>query len=332
MIFVTGGTGFLGRHLIAALCRSGASIRLLTRHPEQYPWLGGFPHIEIVKGDLADRELIMGAVSGSQAIIHAGGMFRFWGDEDAFMQANALGTQNIVDAAVAASVERFIHISSIAVIGQPDPAEVIDEGYPPAPVDAYQRSKYEGEQIVHRAYQEHDLPAIILRPGAFYGPLGEYGFNRLFFRDSMRGIMMHINGGKHIIFPAYIADVVQGIMKALDHGEVGEVYNICGDWISHKEAFSIVRQEAKLVWPRLYIPGWLGIRFSQLLEVLARLTGREPFWPINLQSYVYNDWHVSNQKAREKLRFEPTDFREGARQTIAWYRSGRPDDIPETKC
>ncbi|NWG15599.1 MAG: NAD-dependent epimerase/dehydratase family protein [Chloroflexi bacterium] len=332
MIFVTGGTGFLGRHLIPELCRAGFALRVLTRRPAQHPWLKRYPRLTVVEGDLLDGDTLLKAADGCRYVIHAGGMFRFWGDERAFEATNARGTENALNAAAQTGVERFIHISTIAVIGYPDPAHVIDETYPPRPADAYQRSKWQAEQIAMRACQEQKVPVIVLRPGAYYGPLGQYAFNRLFFKDPMRGIIMQINGGRYVIFPAYIADVVQGVMKALECGRVGEVYNICGDWISHRDAFDIICQEANIRWPRLPIPDWLDITTARALEALALVTRQEPFWPLNLRSYVYNNWRVSNDKARRELGFVPTDFREGARKTIAWYRAGQPDDLPEFMC
>ncbi len=332
MIFVTGGTGFLGRHLIPALCRAGHSVKILTRQPEEHPWLARYPRVHIVQGDLAQGDLLRDAVVGCRYVIHAGGYFRFWGDEQTFMETNALGTENMLAAAQHAQIEKFIHISSVAVIGQPDPTNIIDETYPPHPVEPYQSSKLQGEQAGLRYHHDHGLPVIVLRPGAFYGPLGEYAFNRLFFRDPMRGIIMQMDGGRYINFPAYIGDVAQAILQALDKGRVGEVYHICGDWISHKDVFDIVCEEANLPWPRPPIPGWLGIMTSRFLEIIALITGREPFWPINMRSYVYNNWRISNEKARRELGFEPTSFREGARCTIAWYRAGKPDNIRETHC
>jgi nucleoside-diphosphate-sugar epimerase len=262
-------------------------------------------------------------------VIHAGGLFRFWGNAQNFMETNVAGTQNMLDAALHNNIERFIHVSTVAVIGHPDPTKVIDETYPPQPADPYQRSKFMGEQTAKRCHDEHGLPVVILRPGAYYGPLGEYGFNRLFFRDPMRGITMQINGGRYIIFPAYIADVAWAIIESLHKAKAGEVYNICGDWISHKEVFDTVYDEAGLHWPRLRIPGWLGINTSRFLELISGITGREPFWPINLRSYVYNNWRVSNQKARKELGFAPISFRDGAKRTIEWYRAGKPQNIPE---
>jgi nucleoside-diphosphate-sugar epimerase len=332
MIFLTGGTGFLGRHLLPALCQAGFAVRVLTRHPEANEWLHSYRNIEIVAGDLLDEAVIAKAMNGCEYVIHAGGIFRFWGDEQAFAKTNVEGTQNVTQAALAARVKRFIHISTVAVVGQPDPNGIVDETHPAHPADAYQRSKWQAEQTVMQCYHQQALPVVVLRPGAYYGPLGHYGFNRLFFKDPMRGIIMQVDGGRHIIFPAYISDVVQGVMKGLEKGQVGEVYNICGDWISHLEAFDIVCKEAGLKWPRLPIPGWMGINTARVLEVFAAITHTEPFWPLNLRSYVYNNWRVSSDKARRELGFTPTDFQEGARKTIAWYRAGQPSQLSELEC
>jgi len=332
MIFLTGGTGFLGRHLVPALCRAGFRLRVLTRHPEQNSWLKRYPGVEIIPGDLLDSETVSKGMLGCQYVIHAGGMFRFWGDAQEFAATNALGTEHVLAGAVHADIQRLIHVSTIAVIGQPDPSRLVDETHPAYPADAYQRSKWQAEQAAMRYLQDYQLPVVVIRPGAYYGPLGHYAFNRLFFRDPMRGIIMQVNGGRFIIFPAYIADVAQGVMQALQKGQVGEVYHICGDWISHKDAFDIICQEAGLHWPRLPIPGWLGINTARVLEGLSKITRTEPFWPLNLRSYVYNNWRVSSDKARRELGFVPTDFREGARKTIAWYKAGQPDMLPELEC
>lgn len=332
MIYVTGGTGFLGRHLIPALCRSGMRVRVLARYPEQHSWLQRYANVEVYRGDVLDRDSLLQTLDGCDAVVHAAGLFRFWGDEQAFLQTNARGTENMLEAAAQKNVSRFIHISTVAVVGNPDPQAIVDEETPVSPSDPYQHSKLQGEQIALRYFRERKVPVTILRPGAFYGPLGHYAFNRLFFKDPMRGIIMQVNGGRYIIFPVYIGDVAQGITKALEHGRAGEIYNLCGDWISHREAFDIICGEAGLHWPRLPIPGWLGIATARILEGLSTFTHREPFWPVNLRSYVYNNWRVSSTKAQRELGFAPMEFQEGARRTIAWYRAGQPDIWPELEC
>lgn len=333
MIFVTGGTGFLGRHLVPALCRAGYSLRVLTRQPDKHRWLQCFPQVQVIQGDLTAPETYMDALRGCQHVVHAGGVFRMWGDERTFLRHNVHGTSLLLSAVKDLPIERFIHISTIAVLGQPDPDNVVDETYPPRPMDPYQRSKLIAEQMALRCAAEDGLPVVVLRPGAYYGPFGRYAFNRLFFKDPMRGLIMQVDGGQHVIFPAYIGDVARGVVQALAYGQVGEIYNICGEWISHRRAFDIICEEADIHWPRVPMPGWLDLPLAHALETVYGLFDAEPFWPINmLRSYVHNNWRVSSSKAQAELGFVPTDFRDGARRTIAWYRAGEPDDWVELDC
>ncbi len=331
MIFVTGGTGFLGRHLLAQLCVAGYAVRVLTRSPHQYDWLRQYPNLDIVKGDVAKNEGL-DAIAGCDYVIHAAGLFSMWQGAGDFEATNTIGTQNLLASAIKHQVKRFIHVSTIAVIGDPQTNLIIDETHPPRPADHYQSSKLLAEQFVRQAHEIADLETIILRPGAFYGPLGEYAFNRLFFTDPMRGLIVEPDGGKYLTFPVYIADVAQGIILALDKGRSGEIYNICGDSITHHEVYDIVCQEAALNLPRLYLPNRLGIIGARFLTTLSRITRREPFYPLGLRSYVFNDWHVSSKKAQSELGFQPTDFRLGAKHTIAWYRAGKPNYLPELDC
>jgi len=331
-VFVTGGTGFLGRHLIPRLCRKGYAVHILTRHADAHPWLANYPNLQIVQGDINDADAVRKGVQGCRYVIHAAGFFRFWGDDDAFERTNVGGTRHLLEAVRGSSVERIVHISSIAVIGDPEPSRVIDETHPPHPVDIYQKTKLQAETLALSACQHGEAPVIVLRPGAFYGELGSYAFNRLFFRDPMRGLIMQINGGRLITFPAYVPDVADAIIAAFNRGTLGEIYNICDDPLTHKQVFDVVTREAKLWFPRFPLPGWLGVFSARVLTAMSKITQREPFYPLNMRSYVYNDWRVSNEKARRELAFVPTPFEEGARRTIAWYRAGQPELIPGVEC
>lgn len=329
-VLVTGGTGFLGRHLVPALCRAGYHMRVMARNPNAHPWLKRYPDIEVVTGDVLDDAAVRGAANGCHTIVHAAGLFRFWGEQAEFDATNVTGTENVFKAA--GDAERVIHISTVAVIGQPDPARVIDETHPAAPADAYQRSKLKAEKLALRYYAEQGTPVIILRPGAFYGPLGHYAFNRLFFSDPMRGIIMQIDGGRYHTFPVYVGDVAQAIVSAITRGRVGEIYNVCGEPLTHKQAFDIVCREGNIRYPRLNVPGWAGVLFARILTAGACVTHREPFYPTSLRSYVYNDWRVSSEKAKRELGFAPIDFCEGAQRTLYWYCAGQPEWITEVEC
>lgn len=332
MIFVTGGTGFLGRHLIASLCREGHSLRVLTRTPDLHSWLKEYPRVTIIDGDIRDRKLVHESIEGCRYVIHAGGKFSFWGNESEFDEVNVNGARHVMDACRASNVERVVHVSTIALIGTPDRKAIIDETHPVNPQDPYQLSKWRAEQVVKSYHTNYEVPVIILRPGAFYGPLGTYAFNRLFFQDALRGWMVQLDGGNYVTFPVYIADVVQAIQLALIKGIIGETYNVCGECMTHNEVFAIIKKQANLWFPKIPISRHIVIPFARFLTGLSYITQREPFYPINLRSVIFNNWQVSSEKAKRELGFVPTDFVSGAQRTIEWYRQGMPDVIPEMAC
>ncbi|NJL92713.1 MAG: NAD-dependent epimerase/dehydratase family protein [Anaerolineae bacterium] len=166
MILVTGGTGFLGRNMLPLLLQAGYAVRVITRQPEAYPWLGPLP-VDIFQGDITDLPTVQRATEGARYVIHAAGLWRFWGRAADFEAANTLGTHNVLEAARQAGVEKLVYVSTIAVAGYPREPILIDETCPPQPVDAYQRSKLAAEQLLLAAHQSGGLRGVIVRGGLF---------------------------------------------------------------------------------------------------------------------------------------------------------------------
>ncbi|RLC65722.1 MAG: hypothetical protein DRI48_06400 [Chloroflexi bacterium] len=318
-VLVTGATGFLGHTLCPYLVQRGYRLRALVRPSSDWEFLPPLG-IELAWGDIRDADAIQAATEGCRAVVHAAARFRFWGSREEFFTTNLGGTRNALQAAKRAAVERFVYISTVAVIGAPRTNVVIDETYPPAPQDSYQRSKLEAERLTLHYHREHGIPAIILRPGAFYGPGSRYAFNRLFFEDPLKGLPLQVHGGRHITFPVYIADVAQGVDLALKRGRPGEIYNVSGRSLSHREVNHIVDRLMGCHIRRFDAPAWAMLALARTWTWLSRYTGREPYYPLNLASYVFYDWEVSSEKAQRELGFVPTRFEEGARETLAWYR------------
>jgi dihydroflavonol-4-reductase len=319
IVFVTGGTGFLGQSLLPQLVEAGYHVRALTRRPEDYEWLRALP-VEVIQGDIEDAPLVNNAVQGATFIVHAAGRFRFWGKQEQFEQTNIVGARNVLEAGVAAGVQKFIHISTLVVIGQPQPNLLIDENHPTRPLDPYQQSKLAGEQTALTYFRQHALPVVILRPGAFYGPGGHYAFNRLFIEDPLKGLRIKVDGGHYHTFPVYIHDVAQSVLLGLQRGTPGEIYNISGECLTHNEVNAIISEEAGISSFRVNMPGSLLIALASAWTWLSEFTNVEPYYPLNLRSYVFNDWQVSIEKACRELGFTPTPFQEGIRATLAWYR------------
>lgn len=317
-VFVTGATGFLGHHLVPQLVASGYRVRALARPTSDVRHLQD-SNIEVVTGDVLDAATLQQSLAGCRHVVHAAGLFRFWGAREAFERVNVQGTANVVEAARKHAVARFIHISTIAVVGQHPPDVVIDETVKCQPADPYQRSKFDAENFVRMFARAANLPAIILRPGAFYGPWGRYAFNRLFFEDPLKGLRLQVHGGRRITFPAFVPDVAWAIVAALQSGRTGETYNVSGEPLSHRQANAIVSRLAGISSLRLNISAGLMLQLARWMTAQAERTHREPYYPIYMASYVFQDWRVSSDKARVELGFTPTPFEEGARQTLEWY-------------
>ncbi len=318
-VLVTGATGFLGRNLCPYLVEQGHRVRALVRPSSDWGFLVE-RGVEIAFGDVQDLISVQAALVGCDAVIHAAGYFRFWGPQDRYWGVNVVGTRNVVQAAERMGVQRFIHISTVAVIGRPRPGTVIDETYPCQPVDEYQRTKLEGERIVQEAACR-GLPALILRPGAFYGPWGRYAFNRLFFEDFLRGLRLQVHGGRRYTFPIFVPDLCRVIEAALSQGRAGEIYNVADRSRSHGEIYEIVARIAGVPAWRINVPAAPMLALAWIWTKLADLIGREPYYPLTLASYVFYDWKVSSEKAKRELGFEPTPFEEGVRRTLEWYWS-----------
>ncbi len=318
VILVTGATGFLGHHLVPHLAAAGYRVRALVRETSNTAHLRD-PNVELAFGDVLDPASLHRAVAGCRYVLHAAGLFRFWGPKEEFERINVQGTANVLEAARREDVDKLAYISTIAVVGEHPAEVVIDENVKCQPADPYQRSKLDAENFVRMFAQGAHLPAVILRPGAFYGPWGRYAFNRLFFEDPLKGLRIQVHSGRRITFPAFAPDVARAALAALKLGRAGEIYNVCGEPLSHHEADTIISRLAGISPMRINVPMALMLRVARTLTRMADKSGHEPYYPIHLASYVFQDWRVSSEKARAELGFAPTPFEYGAYQTLEWY-------------
>jgi len=319
MVLVTGATGFLGRNLCPYLVAQGYRLRVLARSTSNVSFLRDLG-VELVYGDVRDPDSVRQAIEGCRWVIHAAGKFRFWGQREDFFAVNVKGTANVLAAAACAGIDRLIYISTIAVVGAPRAGQVLDEQVPCEPRDAYQRSKLEAEELVLSACREQGLPTIVLRPGAFYGPWGRYAFNRMFFEDPLKGLPMGVQRGELLTFPLFVPDLAPVIVAAFSRGRPGEIYNVAGLSLTHAEVHGIISGLAGIRPWRIKPPRFALIWLARLWTFLARYTGREPYYSINMVPYVFGNWNTASDKAHRELDFVPTPFEDGARQTISWYR------------
>ncbi len=165
---VTGGTGFIGSHLIEELINEGFSVSSLVRSTSDLKWIEGYP-VKIIEGDCLNIESLKDTIRGYDYIFHLAGITKADNKED-FYYTNVQGTENILNIVHQHNrkLKRFVYLSSLAVTGPSKNGTPVDTSFTPEPVSDYGKSKLRGEESVLR-YKDY-LPITIIRPPAVYGP------------------------------------------------------------------------------------------------------------------------------------------------------------------
>jgi len=317
-ILLTGITGFIAGHLTERLLAEGISVRGTARRPDAAEWLAA-QGAEIVQADLLDPASLTRAAAGCRVVVHAAA----WtgGPElapETGYRVNVEGTRNMLVAAQAAGVERFIYISSVAVYGV-NGAPLVDESMPTPPVgQAYSDSKIAAETLVRGS----SLPCVIVRPASTYGPRGT-AWTVGPIENIKQGRLVLLGRDTGLVTPGYIDNVVDGLMLALIHpAALAEAFNLCDDRaVTFREFYlTYARMLGKESLPT--VPGWFaGFARSGPGRLARRLTGRPEVGPWSLH-FRRNPSQFSVAKAQRLLGYAPrVDFAEGMRRTEAWLRA-----------
>src|SRR5947208_8149707 len=222
--FVTGGTGFVGGHVVRKLRERGDDVVALVRSPQKAGQVRDLG-CEIGRGDLGDEEVIRKAVVGCDAVFHVAAMYEVGIPESkkaAMYDANVKGTERVIDAAVEAGVGKIVYVSTVGVFGDTK-GRVVDETYDREPtgfMSYYEETKFFAHELAKDRISK-GAPIVIVQPGGIYGPgdpsvvgtligiIRRFGLPLLVFPDA----------GFNLV---YVEDVAEGILLAHDRGEIGE--------------------------------------------------------------------------------------------------------------
>lgn len=332
-VLVTGGCGFLGSHLVKRLKERGDTVRVMGHAVMGHAVMGhaGGEHSrsngnalgdEVVWGDIRDLDFMNRAVAGMDVVVHTASNFRRGGSDRAEAYSiNVQGTQNVLEACLNQGVKKLIHCSTIGVHGnvQEIPA---NEKTDFNPGDVYQETKLAGERCVWDFHYETGLPVSVIRPISMLGP-GDTRMLKLFSMIKKRYFVM-IGDGETYFQPAYIDDVVNGFMLAIDRDEaIGQTFIIGGEeYVPLKDLVRLIAEELKVPPPRLKLPVGPVLALANLTETFFSPLGLEPPLFKRRVSFFQNNRAFSIRKARETLGYEPkVSLREGIRRTIAWYEA-----------
>lgn len=286
-VVVTGGTGFIGRHLVWHLVRSGLTVvftgrngeaaqRVLAHCPPQASATGQVSWVALDHGQPGSARRLYEATAGASAVVHCAARSSPWGPEADFVRANLVSTDEVIAAAEAHGVERLVHISTPSVYFDFSDRLNISECAPlPLPVNTYARTKALAEQRL----QASVVPQrVILRPRAVFGPWDNTLMPRL-LRVMARGPLPLMRGGRALLDLTYIDNVIHAIDLALRRPlptglgiynlSNGEPLTLVALLAQVAEAFALPLRTRALPWP-------LVREVARLLELGGTLSGREP--------------------------------------------------------
>jgi Nucleoside-diphosphate-sugar epimerases len=321
-VLVTGAGGFIGSMLAKRLVAGGHEVRCLVhRARERLLQLNA----KLIQGDVTSPKTLRPAVEGVDIVFHLAARASDWGSRELFMRINAGGTQNLLDAAIASGVKRFVLLSSLAVhrfIGYVDADETA-----PADQDRYPygASKVAAERAVTAARDAGRIATTIVRPGlVIHGPEDTTSFIHM-APLLKKGNWIHVGGGKPLMCYSYVENLADGLVLAgiLSQG-VGETFIITDDlritWTAYVSALMKALQvKEKSFSIPVPIARAAGI-MTEMLFHLIRATN-PPAITDYRTAVVSRDFHFSCEKAKRMLGYSPSvSFEEGLRRTVEWYR------------
>jgi len=320
-VLVTGGTGFVGSHLVDGLLERGYKVRCLVRTSSNLKYTR-HSRLEFVYGGLDDSTDWDAALDGVGVIYHVAGLTFARRAQD-YYRVNQGGTEAVVAAAVKhrARIKKFVQISSLAAVGPGTFGHPVNEDTPPAPITPYGRSKLLGEEAVTAASDL--LPVTIVRPPAVYGPR-DYALYEL-FKAIARGISPAVGRSEKQVSLVHVRDLVDGIILAGESSaSTGRTY-----FISSAEMYTM-REVADLVAKTLgrrartiVIPRALAFGVAIVAEAAAAVLRKPPV--INRDKVTdlsQTCWGCSIARAEKELGYtQKIALAEGLRETIDWYKS-----------
>jgi nucleoside-diphosphate-sugar epimerase len=325
---ITGATGFIGGHLARRLADDGYQVRCLVRSSSDTSLLDGLA-AELAVGDITQPDSLAPACAGCRYVVHCAALVSDWGTGREITRVNVGGTRNVLAAAVGASAERFVHVSSTDVYGYPE-AAAVEEGHPPAGFrNWYAHTKLGAEAEVRRAARQHALDTAILRPATVYGPGSKEVVGEI-ARGIRGGHMVLVDHGRANAGLCYVENLADAVLLALRHDAApGQAFNITDGLAVTWRQFTDDLAEGlgcpPVRWSMPYpVAHALGFSIEQGYRVVRRATGLKtrPLLSRQAVQVLGKNQDFSNRKARELLGWAPrVGYRAGLDATIGWLAS-----------
>ena len=326
MNLITGATGLLGSHIAEQLVAAGEKVRVLVRPRSDTSFLDALG-VEKALGDVTDAASLAGAMKGVTTVYHAAAQVGDWGKWAWYVDVTINGTRNMLEAAKAADVKRFLHVSSISAYGHPDGAGMVIDETAPLGVNLhkwsyYSRAKVEAEKLAWAAHEAGDVPVTVVKPSWLFGERDRASLPRL-IRAIRKKKTKILGEGTNRLNLTYAGNEAEGcILAATMDKALGESYNLSNDGlITQAEYFNKIAAAVGCPPVTKHVPYKVAYAASFLMEFFGHLFGRKTpplvtrysVWLIGRKCFFSAD------KARNELNWQPTvGYDEGIERSVKW--------------
>ena len=322
-VLVTGGTGFIGQHLVSTLATRGRQVRVLDLRPP----ICALPEVEYVQGSVLDATVVNEALAGVDEVYHLAGLPGMWLPQKAdFDTVNRHGTEVVITAARKKGTNRFLHCSTESILFRrsPSPGGANDHGLLPAEEmpGLYTRSKMLAERFATQAAAS-GFPLVIGTPTM---PIGPHDHN-LTPPTAMLQHFLHARVQLYLDFIVNLVDVrdvASGLILAMERGQIGQRYILGGESIPLKKILQLMATISGRRSLSIAVPGRLAEISAKMLELISdHVTRRPPTGTAEGVRIAMRATDLSIDKARRELGYAPRPVEPTLRDTIAYLLDAR---------
>lgn len=321
-VLITGGTGFVGAHGVAALVRAGHDVRLLVRRPEQVPISLnplGLDVSDVVVGDVLDERAVAKALDGCEAVVHAAAVYSLDPRRaEEIRRTNVRATELLLGRAVDCGLDPIVHVSSsVALIRRGGSGPDLPLGDIELP---YTKSKIDSEKVARRL-QDAGSPVVTVYPGGVLGPHDPYRGDQVErLRWVVRGrFPLWPKGGMHYVD-------VRDVAAVLEPGRGPRRYVVPGHHVDGDLLYGTLREITGRRYPHLVLSSAMLTPGTRLIEAVQRRLPSRWYYPADREGpeVIFRDTRLDDSAARKDLGIEPRAFRDTLDDTISWLvASGR---------
>ena len=323
-VFVTGATGFIGKHLVKRLVSEGHTVCCLVRRSSHSDFLQALG-AERVYGDVNDQSALSVGMAGCDWLFHLANLYSMWEpDPSRFERVNVDGTRQVMAAALECGLQKVVYVSTVAVYGQPAAVPFREDDLPgPVWFSEYGRTKAAADRIVWDFYYQQHLPLVVIYPGIVLGA-GDDKASGHYIQDIIRrrvpSTIFHDSWATYV----YVGDVIDALLRAVQlPAASGQKYFIGNQSMNGRDYARLISQVSGVALPLFRFPDWMVMSAAYLLTWLSAVIQRPPLWGLSVDAAhtLQSGFRCDGSKAERELGIHYTDIRLALEEAVNSYRA-----------